>query len=256
MNIRFLGAHNCDSQTTAFPTILIDGILALDAGGLTSGLSLEEQFKLKAVLLSHQHYDHIRDIPALGMSLYLNETSIDIYGAQPVYDILAAHLLSDELYVNFLENPPQSPIIRFHIIKPGCEENIAGYTVLPVAVNHSVPTTGYQVTSAEGNSLLYTSDTGFGLEECWRQVSPQVLIIDTSGPNRYEDFARKTGHLTPHLLLEELTAFRELKGYLPQIYTVHMCPNLMEEIEPEMADASASLGHPITLAQEGLEIEL
>jgi len=256
MNVRFLGAHNCDSRTTAFPTILIDGILALDAGGLTSGLSLEEQFKLKAVLLSHQHYDHIRDIPALGMSLYLNETSIDVYGTQTVYDVLSAHLLGDELYVNFLDSPSHAPTIRFHIIEPGRAENIAGYTVLPVAVNHSVPTTGYQVTSAEGKSLLYTSDTGPGLAECWQQVSPQVLIIETTGSNRYEDFARKTGHLTPKLLLEEMTAFRELKGYLPQVYTVHMCPQLEEEIKPEMAAASAALGHPIILAHEGLEIEL
>ncbi len=256
MNIRFLGAHNCDSQTTAFPTILVDDVLVMDGGGLTARLSLEAQYKLKAVLLSHQHYDHTRDIPALGMSLYLNETSIDVYAAQPVYDVLAAHLLNDKLYVNFLESPSHAPTIRFHIIEPGRAENIAGYTVLPVAVNHSVPTTGYQVTSAEGKSLLYTSDTGPGLAECWQQVSPQVLIIDTTGSNRYEDFAKKTGHLTPKLLLEELTAFREMKGYLPQIFTVHICPQLEEEIKPEMAAVSAALEHPITLAHEGLEIEL
>jgi ribonuclease BN (tRNA processing enzyme) len=256
MNIRFLGAHNCESQSTKFVSLLVDDILAIDAGGLTSRLSFEAQQKLKAVLLTHQHYDHVRDIPALGMNFYLHDATINVYSTQPVYDALAAHLLNSELYPNFLEKPPQNPAIKFNIIEPHCTEQIEGYSILATKVNHSVPTVGYQVASPDGKTLFYTADTGPGLAECWKQVSPQLLIIETSWPNRYEDFAKKTGHLTPNLLEQELVAFRELKGYLPQVVTVHMFPHLEEEIRTELAVVAKALNHPITLAYEGMEIDL
>jgi ribonuclease BN (tRNA processing enzyme) len=38
----------------------VDDVLALDAGGLTSSLALSEQLGLKAVLITHRHYDHVK----------------------------------------------------------------------------------------------------------------------------------------------------------------------------------------------------
>jgi len=256
MNIRFLGTHSCESQSTKFVSLLIDDILAIDAGGLTSSLSFEAQQKLKAVLLSHQHYDHMRDIPALGMNFYLHDATINVYSTQPVYDALTTHLLNSELYPNFLEKPRQNPAIKFTIIEPYRAEQIEGYSILATEVNHSVPTLGYQVASPDGKTLFYTADTGPGLAECWKQVSPQLLIIEVIGPNRYEEEAKKTGHLTPNLLEQELIAFREVKGYLPQVVTVHMSPSLEEEIRAELAVVAKALNHPITLAYEGMEIDL
>ena len=42
MELRILGSHNMESRDTRFETHLIDGILALDAGGLTRSLTFEE----------------------------------------------------------------------------------------------------------------------------------------------------------------------------------------------------------------------
>jgi len=69
MKIRFLGAHNYETKDTRLVSLLIDDVLAIDVGGLSSSLSFEEQCKIKAVLLTHQHYDHVRDIPTLAMNL-------------------------------------------------------------------------------------------------------------------------------------------------------------------------------------------
>ena len=76
MNIRFLGAHNCESQNSRCACLLIDDILAIDAGGLTSSLSFPAQQNLKAILLTHQHYDHIKDIPTIAMNFGLSEATI------------------------------------------------------------------------------------------------------------------------------------------------------------------------------------
>jgi len=256
MNIQVLGAHNCESQSSKFISLLIDDILAIDAGGLTSSLSFQAQQKLKAILLTHQHYDHIRDIPAIGMTFFLYKATINIYSTQSVYDALTTHLLNGKLYPNFLEQPQQNPTIKFTIIEPYRIEQIEGYSILATEVNHSVPTIGYQVTSSDGKIVFYTGDTGPGLVNCWKYVSPQLLITEVIAPNRYNESAKESGHLTPSLLKQELIIFQEVKGYLPQVVVVHMTPTLEKEIEAEIAVVAKALNNSITLAYEGMQLHL
>lgn len=256
MEIKLLGAHNIESDACRLSALAVDGVLALDAGSLTSGLSFDEQLGLKALLLTHQHYDHCRDIPALGMNLFLHEKSLDIYGSAAVREELESGLFRNSFYPNFLERPPEEPTLRFNIIEAGQEKDIAGYEVLAVAVRHGVPTTGFQVTGPDGKKLFYTSDTGQGLAEAWRQVRPDLLITELTAPNRYEDFARQSGHLTPALLREELAAFRESNGYLPQVVLVHMNPLEEENIRAEIAAVAAELGADIRPGREGMLLRL
>lgn len=254
MRIQVLGAHNCESQTTRLVSLLIDDILAIDAGALTSNLSLPAQQKLKAILLTHAHYDHIRDVPAIAMNAFFNETTINIYSTPDVYDKLAAYLLNDKLYPAFLERPRDNPTIKFTTIDKAVQ--IDGYNILAVPVNHSIPTVGYQVTAPDGKTVFYTSDTGPGLADCWQQVSPQLLIIEVTAPNKHEEFTGKTGHLTPNLLKQELECFRALKGYLPEVVTVHMNPRQEKEIETEIRAVARSLNTSIRLAYKGMLLHL
>jgi ribonuclease BN (tRNA processing enzyme) len=256
MNIKFLGAHNCESQNTKFISLLVDDTLAIDAGGLTSSLSFQAQQKLKAILLTHQHYDHIRDVPAIAMNFYLCGTTINIYSTQPVYNALTTYLLNGKLYPKFLEQPQKNPTIKFTIIEPYQIEQIEGYNVLAVPVNHPDLTVGYQVTSPAGKVVFYTGDTGPGLADCWERVAPQLLITEVTATNKYEEFAKESGHLTPSLLKKELTNFREVKGYLPQVVVVHMNPNMEKEIETEIVTVAEALNSSITLAHEGMQLHL
>ena len=93
MKIRFLGAHNTETSNVGLMCLLLDESVALDTGSLTSKLSLEQQLALKAALITHPHYDHFRDLPMLGMNLFLNEGKIKVYGSQAVRDTLAQHVL-------------------------------------------------------------------------------------------------------------------------------------------------------------------
>ena len=43
MEVRILGAHSSEAEGQRMVSFLIDGVLVLDAGGLTSALSLSEQ---------------------------------------------------------------------------------------------------------------------------------------------------------------------------------------------------------------------
>lgn len=245
-----------ESQNNRLVSLLVDDVIAMDAGALTSSLSFPAQLKLKAILLSHQHYDHVRDIPAIGMSCFLHETALDIYATQPVYESLAAHMLNSDVYSNFLEKPAGNPTIKFNLLEPGRKDKIYGYEVLPLPVNHAKPTVGFQITSPGGKTMFYTSDTGPGLADIWRQVSPQLLVIETTASDRYEDSARETGHLTPSLLRRELEGFREINNYLPPVVLVHMNPREEARITEEIAAVAGALRADIKIGYEAMRLHI
>jgi ribonuclease BN (tRNA processing enzyme) len=256
MKIQVLGAHNIQSDESRCISLLIDDVLAIDAGTLAASLSFEAQQRLKALLLTHQHLDHCRDIPALGMNFMLHDNILDLYVSPVTFEVLKTHLLNDILYPDFSRRPKEKPALRVSLIEHGREESVAGYRVLPVEVSHAVPATGYQVTAPDGKTVFYTSDTGSGLADCWKQVRPNLLIIEVTALNKYAEFARDAGHLTSALLQEELESFIDINGYLPQVVTVHMNPLDEKGIRAELAVVSKALNTNIRMAHEGMRIDL
>ena len=255
MELEILGAHNCESAEARLTSLLIDGVLALDAGGLTSTLSLSAQRGLKAVLLTHHHFDHVRDLATLGMNLY-GWGSIELYAPESALGVVGSYIFSDELYIDFSRRPSPRPTFKMCPLEPYKEAMIHGYAVLPLPVNHSVPTVGYQITSGDDKCLFYTGDTGRNHPSLWQAVSPQLLVTEVTMPNSYEEMATSAGHLTPGLLREELLELRRAKGYLPRIVIVHMNPQLEGEIGREVEGVATELGAEITLGYEGMRINL
>ncbi len=256
MKIDILGAHSTESKTTKCISILIDGVLAIDAGGLTSSLTLAGQKKLRAVIITHTHFDHIKDIPLVALNLYRMKASIDIYSLPQVGESIVKHFLDGKIYPRLHELPAEKPTVTFHDLSPYQEREIAGYTVLPVPVKHDGNTAGVQITDGRGKALFYTSDTGPGLADLWRHLSFQLLIIDTSLPNSYEKYARSTKHLTPKLLLGELTELRRIKGRLPRVVVIHRDPLLEKKTTEQLGDVATALGITITAAEEGMRLRL
>ncbi len=256
MKIRLLGAHNTESNRARMAGLLIDDVLAIDAGSLTSSLSFTAQLKLKAVLLTHSHYDHIRDVPALAMNLFLRGRSVRLLASSATRQALHRHLLDGETYPDFFVRPEGKPVLDFVEMFPGQPYHLGGYDIAAIPLNHAVPAAGYLVTAADGRSLFYTGDTGPGLGDCWKQISPDLLIVELTAPDRFESFARESKHLTPGLLKAELEAFRDLRGYLPRVVTVHMNPAEEKRIRPELATVASALGASITPGREGMIIEL
>jgi len=256
MDIRFLGAHNTETKNTRLMSLLVDDRLALDAGSITSSLSLDQQLGIKAVVLTHGHYDHIRDVPLLAMNFYLNEATVDIFTIEAVREILSESLMNGEIYPDFFSSPEEKPTLRFNRIEAYRETDIAGYRVLALPTSHSVASVGYQVSDVEGHSLFYAGDTGPGLGDIWADIRPEILIIEVTAPNRFEEFGRESKHLTPSLLGEELAVFKRINGYLPRVLCVHMNPSLEQEIGEEMAVLAKELKCDISLAYEGMTISL
>lgn len=254
MKIKILGAHMFESNSTRLSSILIDDVMAVDAGGLTSSLSFAEQESITHILLTHGHYDHIRDVPAI--ALKNQHRTINVYAIQPALDVLTAHLINGTVYPDFTRWPENQPAVKLHPVESNTSFTIDSYSIKPVKVSHAIPAVGYQITDSKSNSVFYTGDTGPGLAPCWEQIDPGALIIETALSNKSAGVAPKPGHLCPILLEKELVSFQAIKGYLPRVILTHMNSEVEDEIGIEANQVSARLGIDITLAYEGMEVTI
>lgn len=255
MKIRVLGAHQCESITTKCFSLLIDEVLAVDAGSLTSSLSFDEQQRIRAILLTHYHYDHIKDIPTLGLNT-LRSGKTRVFSTEVVKEALFQHILNGDIWPDLTELPSaQQPTMTFHSLEPGQALDVDGYEVLPVPVRHAVPTVGYQI-ACNGRRLFYTGDTGGRLAPVWKCIEPDLLITEVTFADVLVGLAHQAEHLTPCLLKEELKSFRRIKGYLPAVLVVHVNPAFEQEIRTQIEKVAADLGTKITVAHEGLQLDL
>lgn len=255
MEIRILGAYNLESSQNRLISLLVDDVLAIDAGSLTSSLSFSEQRKIKAIFISHHHFDHIRDLNTFGLTWSYSLTT-PIYSIPPILEALTSTFLHGKNYPDFLRWPSKKPAFELHSLEPYKTSEVLGYKVLPLPVVHTCPTVGFEITSPQGRKFFYTSDTGPGLSSIWGYTSPDLLIAEVTVPNRLEEFIKEAGHLTPSLLQQELEGFKKQKGYLPPVLIIHLNPFLKEEIEKEIRKVAEVLEAQITLAYDGMRIEV
>ena len=256
MKIRFLGAYNSQSRKTKFVTIIIDDILALDAGCLSSELTLLEQKNIKAILLTHAHYDHIKDIPSFAFNT-TNKTTM-IYGNNETLEILSTHLIDGLIYPDFTKENQylKKPSLKFSILEPLKKIELYGYKVTPVKVNHTISSLGYEILSKNGKSIFFSGDTGPGLSDIWININPQILILEVTFPNKMEEAAINSKHLCPKLLKEELLEFYKIKKYFPEIFLIHLNPNYESEISKEINDLSKHMNVKINLDCQGKIINI
>jgi len=248
MQIRILGARQGESRSDRFTSILVDGILALDAGGLTSTLTVAEQAGIHSVLLTHQHFDHVKDLGALGFNLF-GRGQVRIHCTSEVRAALEATVLSDRIWIDFFVRPtPEAPTFVHDPVEPDRAFALASYRVRPVPVWHTVPTLGYEITSATGATFLYTGDNGPGSGAAWATTAPELLITEVTYPNAEGGLAAQSGHLSPALLAEELRAFRAVRGYLPRVLVVHVNPYHEAQITAEVSAVASDLSADIRVA--------
>jgi ribonuclease BN (tRNA processing enzyme) len=259
VQFRVLGGHQVESAGGRPTAFLIDDHIALDAGGLLSNLSIAQQDAIDTLIITHYHYDHIRDLPFLGLGAVETGRQIDVYCTQQVRDALAQHLMSAPIWpLNlFAGLDPAAPTFRHHAVVPGTTFKVGGYATLPVDNrHHAVPVIGYQFTSRSGQRLLYTGDTGPGIRDTWPLVEPDVLITEVTYPISMGEMGGKAGHLTPATLEQELVALREAKGSLPRVVVCHLNQRWESQIRAELEKVARRLQAPIEVAAEGMLIDL
>ena len=98
MKIRVLGCHGGETPRHRTSSFLVDDTLAIDAGALTSALELPDQHKVQAVLISHAHMDHVRDLATIADNrCQQGGPPLEIVGLRSTLDVLRKHFFNDLL---------------------------------------------------------------------------------------------------------------------------------------------------------------
>ena len=87
-------------------------------------------------------------------------------------------------------------------------------------------------------------------------LSPEVLFVDVTFPNRMYPRAQLTGHQTPWMLREQLVMALAASLEPPRIIAVHLAPDHREQVAVELADLAAELDVDVAVADEGMVVAL
>ena len=69
MKMKVLGCYGAELPGFKTMGLLLNDTLLVDAGSVTSSLSIEEQERISNILVTHSHLDHIKDILFLADNL-------------------------------------------------------------------------------------------------------------------------------------------------------------------------------------------
>jgi len=212
MELRVLGCSGGEAEGHRLTGLLVNGVLAIDAGSLTQALNVGEQVGIREIFISHSHLDHICSLPFFTKNIFGHtETPVQIRALPETLDALRRHLFNDELWPDFSVIPsPDNPIIRFSEIRPGQTYELEGLRITPIPVNHLVPCVGYLVED-DHSAFIFTSDTAETdrvYEVANRTPNLRLFITEASFPNEQAWLAQASKHLTPEALGRELGKLR------------------------------------------------
>ena len=145
--IRVLGPYGGSAPGYRMTTFLVDGDTALDAGALTEALPLAAQRRLRRVVLTHAHFDHIASLPFLLENLYGRAGRWSFWRPGAVLRRSPATSSTTGPGRTSRKLPSTSrPTVRLVPIAEGRPFIArAAYASRPVRVDHVVPAYGYIV---------------------------------------------------------------------------------------------------------------
>lgn len=228
------GQATLEQRLTCF---LIDDCVAIDAGSIAIALTSEQRDRVRDIIITHPHMDHIASLPIFIDDLYTTlKEPMRVHATPEVIELLERDVFNWNVYPRFSElQNDYGPVMEYVPISLDQTFRVAHLNVQAVAVNHIVPTIGL-IVSDERVSVAFSSDTAETLE-FWDLVNVQphleALLIEASFPNEMANLAEVSRHYTPATLGKELT---KLNHNGMDILAVHLKPSYRETIVKQLAD--------------------
>src|SRR5207249_4277362 len=142
-------------------TYLVNDGLAIDAGALGLLHPVEAQARVRHVVVTHSHIDHVATLPVFLENIYSGAAdAVTVHATAPVLASLRLDLFNDRVWPDFVAlSRPEAPFVRLSLLEPGRPVVLDGLRVTPVPVRHVVPTVGLLIDDGT-SAALFSSDTG------------------------------------------------------------------------------------------------
>jgi ribonuclease BN (tRNA processing enzyme) len=233
MKFRVLGCSGGQVAGYNLSSFLLDDALLIDAGGATAALSLRAQAKITNVLITHTHLDHVLSLGTLADNLYgKSQSSVNIWSTHDIVDGLKKFFFNNQIWPDFtkITGPTQlTPVLKLCELPEQRPVWVGCYSVMAVRVNHVVSSMAFFVENNK-KTLLHIGDTG-PTEEVWstarEQTNLRAVVLEASFPNRLQEVADASRHLTPQTMAGEIDKLR--MDSIPILVT-HLKPEYRREI--------------------------
>lgn len=229
--------HGGPSLRQHLCSFVVDDAVAFDAGSLAMACSNKQREKIRDIVLTHAHLDHIAGLPLFIDDLYSTlKEPITIHAASEVIEVLERDIFNWSVYPKFSELENEiGPVMAYRPFEVGGKFQVRHLKILPVAVNHRVPTSGF-IISDESSVIAMSGDTS-SMDGFWLEVNRcrdlGALLIECAFPDEMSDLAAISHHLTPRSLAAEVG---KLEIAACPVYIINIKPLYRERVIDQLDD--------------------
>ena len=210
MRLKVLGAYGASDAEHNLTGYLIDDWLAVDAGTLTSKLSLAQQSRIQTVYITHTHADHTRDLPHLILNRYSqNALPLTVLASKEVMQLLIDNYFNGIVwpdFANLISPMTGKPAVHYRPLMTGKKFMVGDVGLTAVPVDHQIPACGV-IVEMNGQAISFTGDTG-PTNEIWKRTNKTqnvvAIVTEASFPNDQQSLADDSAHLSPQTFGGEL----------------------------------------------------
>lgn len=223
-----------DKRLRTAALVQVEGVnIVIDAGPDFRQQMLREKVSdIDAILITHEHRDHIAGLDDVRAFNFMNHKPVDIYAEKRVQEAIK----SDFSY-SFADNKyPGAPQINLHELTDE-PFTINGLKIIPIrAFHYKLPVYGFRI-----GDFSYITDLNYiSEEEKLKLHGTKYLVVDA---------LRKQTHISHYSLPEALDLIKELSPKRAYITHISHQMGLHHDVNEE-------LPHGISLAYDGLRFEV
>ncbi len=223
------------SSRQHYSCFVIDGCVAMDAGSLANGVNAVERERIRDVVLTHAHLDHIAGLPLFIDDLFPTLTEpIRVYATQAVIDVLESHIFNWSVYPRFSELKNwYGDVIEYCRIENESDFDVKHLRLKAIEVNHKVPASGF-VISDNVSTIAFSGDTA-EMVRFWEVINDlerlDAVFLECAFPDEFSELAAISHHLTPSKLATEIDHLTKLNC---PIYAINLKPAYRDAIEEQL----------------------
>ncbi|MBI5496928.1 MAG: 3',5'-cyclic-nucleotide phosphodiesterase [Deltaproteobacteria bacterium] len=236
MKIRVLGCHGGVSPDHRATCFLWGERLAIDAGALCTGLTLDEQLNVDDIVLTSSRLDHVAELGAFADNVFgRRKAPVTVHCTQATADALKKSLFNNSVWPDFTSVPSASqPTLKFKAHAPGKKFNIGELEITLVQNKHPVDSVGVMLGGPQGH-VCFSGDTG-PTQAIWDHLNKlkdlRALFVECTYPTSMQRLADVAGHLTPTTLAVELKKLAPPPAC--PVFAYHLKPPTLSETRKEL----------------------